>query len=377
MKSKILHKKNIGLPPGTPIYVGNKPASAMDISVLTFNPASAEMREAAAIDELPVRKKNSIMWININGLKDIDSIKELARIYNIHSLTIEDILNTEQQPKAETFENYRFVSFKSMQQEKSFHHNTNKQKRFFQLRFEKEKKQSDTIDEFNIDQISMIIMKNTLITFQEIPGDPFDGIRKRVLENTGQIRRMGTDYLAYSLLDAVVDDYYLILAHLEDDIEGFEERAVKTGEDTFIAELQDTKKYLFQIKRLMLPLRDILITMSRQNNSPANDELKPFLQDLQENLNNAIEVVENYRDWISNIMDVNFSVLSYQMNKVMKMLAIVSSIFIPLTFIAGIYGMNFDFMPELSKPWGYPVVLCGMGFIAAIMVIIFKIRRWF
>jgi len=207
--------------------------------------------------------------------------------------------------------------------------------------------------------------------------NPFDGIRKRILENAGQLRKMGTDYLAYSIIDAVVDEYYLTLAHLEDDIENFEDRAVKTSDDTFITEIQDTKKYLFQIKRAMLPLRDNLMLISRQNIALMGAELKPFFQDLQENLNNAIESVENYRDWLSNIMEVNLSVVSYQMNKVMKILAIVSAIFIPLTFIVGVYGMNFEFMPELTHPWGYPIVLGCMGIIAVTMVIFFKIRHWF
>ena len=167
------------------------------------------------------------------------------------------------------------------------------------------------------------------------------------------------------------------MAHLEDDIENFEERAVITSNDTFIAEIQDTKKYLFQIKRAMFPLRDNLVTISRQSMPLTNDELKPFLQDLRENLTNAIETVEHYREWLSNIMDVNLSVLSYQLNKIMKILAVISAIFIPLTFIAGVYGMNFTFMPELSHSWGYPAVLGFMGFIALSMVIFFKIRRWF
>ena len=197
------------------------------------------------------------------------------------------------------------------------------------------------------------------------------------MENTGQIRSMGTDYITYSMIDAVVDEYNLTLSKLEDDIENFEDRAAKTSDDTFISEIQDTKKNLFQIKRTMLPLRDNLVIITRQNMPVFNNDLKPFLQDLQENLGNAIETVENYRDWLSNIMEVNLSVLSYQMNKVMKILAIVSAIFIPLTFIAGVYGMNFEYMPELGQRWAYPIVLGCMGFIALMMALFFKKRHWF
>ena len=376
MKSIFLNKKNIGLPPGTPVYVGDRPAAAMDISTLTFDSSSAEIHNISSVDELTSCKDDAIMWINVNGLKDIDAIKKLAQNYNIHPLTVEDILNTEQQPKIETFDNYSFISFKSIQREKKFRH-TKKTKKWSLQIVHRSAKDDESPDEFIIDQISMIIMKNVLITFQEMAGDPFNGIRKRILENSGQIRSMGTDYLAYSLIDAVVDEYFLALDHLEDDIENFEDRAVKTSDDNFIAEIQDTKKYLLQIKRAMLPLRNNLIIMSRKNILLSSDELKPFLQDLRENLNHAIEIVENYRDWLSNIMDVNLSVLSYQLNKVMKILAIVSAIFIPLTFIAGIYGMNFENMPELSYPWAYPAVLSLMGLVAFTMVAFFKIRHWF
>jgi len=232
-----------------------------------------------------------------------------------------------------------------------------------------------------IEHISIIIMKNVLITIQEIPGDSFGDIRKRILGNIGRIRKMGTDYLAYSLVDTVVDEYFITLAHFEDDIEDLEDRATKTDNDTFISEIQDTKKYIFQIKRAMLPLRENLMIISRQDMLSVNEELKPFLQDLRENLSNAIVSVETYREWLTNIMDVNLSVLSYQLNKVMKILAVISAIFIPLTFpltfIAGIYGMNFEFMPELGQPLGYPMVLGFMGTIALSMVILFKTRKWF
>ena len=349
----------------------------MDISVITFDSNSAEIKSETSINEIPPCQDDKTMWLNINGLQDIESITKLARQFGIHPLTIEDIFNTKQQPKVERFENYTFISFKSIQQEKSFHDIQNKSVKKFKFLPKKKKRTLEDRAEFSIDQISMIVMKNLLITMQEIQGDPFYGIRKRILENAGQIRKMGTDYLAYSLIDAVVDDYYLTITHLQEDIENFEDRAVKTTDETFTIEIQDTKKYLFQIKQAMTPLRDNLATISRQKMLLLNDDLKPFLQDLEENLNNAVQMVENCRDWLSNIMQVNLSVLSYQMNKVMKMLAIVSSIFIPLTFIAGVYGMNFQFMPELGQPLGYPVVLGCMGVIAVIMVIIFKIRHWF
>jgi magnesium transporter len=220
-------------------------------------------------------------------------------------------------------------------------------------------------------------MKNVLVTFQETAGTSFDGVRRKIMEGVGEIRKMGIDYLAYAIIDAVVDEYFLTLIHLDEDIENFEERATKTSDDGFIGELQDTKKYLLQIRRAISPLRDNILIFVRHDRFFQTEELKPFLQDLDEHLSHAITMVENYREWLTNIMDVNLSVLSHQMNRVMKVLAIISTIFIPLTFIAGVYGMNFDFMPELRHQLGYPIALGGMGMIAVTMILIFKIHRWF
>jgi magnesium transporter len=220
-------------------------------------------------------------------------------------------------------------------------------------------------------------MKNTLITFQEMPGGSFNDLRKKILENIGEIRKSGTDYLTYVILDAIVDEYFLTINHLEEDIEDFEDRSAKTNDETFIDEIQDTKKYLLQIKRAISPLRDCLNKITRQENFFQTEKLKPFLQDLSEHINHALITVENYREWLSNIMEVNLSVVSYQTNKVMKVLTVISTIFIPLTFIAGIYGMNFEHMPELRYELAYFIVLGFMGLVAIVMLIYFKIHRWF
>ena len=339
--------------------------TAPDITLFTYDQSSAKRYNALSIDDLPRQKqKKTINWINVVGVEDSESIRKITEIYNIHPLTLEDVLDTTQQPKVESFDNYSFISLKAIRLNAEFKH-------------QQKRKQDDYVEEFLMEQISIIKMKNIIITFQEIPSDPFDSIRKRILENIGQIRKTGTDYLSYLLIDAIVDEYYLTLAHLEEDIENYEDRAVKTNDDSFFMEIQETKRFLLQIKHAMLPQREILMILSRRDILIMGEELKPFLQDLRENLNNAIATIENYREWLTNVLDVNLSFLSHQMNKVMKILAIISSIFIPLTFIAGIYGMNFKFMPELDNQLAYPIVLCCMGVIALLMVLFFKIRRWF
>lgn len=376
MQGMIINEENTGLPPGAAVYVGDTPALKMNISFISYSSSFAERGSVSAIDELSRCKNNGIMWISVNGLKDIDSIKQLAKMFGIHSLTVEDILNTEQQPKTETFENYRFISFKSIRYEKKTILPQDDRKRFFKLSRKKKEVQPHYTEDLVIDQISIVFTENLVITFQEREEDPFDGIRKRILENIGLLRSSGTDYLAYALIDAVVDKYYLVLAHIEDSIEEFEDRAVQPKDDSFITEIQEAKKFLYRVRRVLLPLRDNLMNIYRRNPSMPTPKLTPFLQDLHENINNAIDTVDTYREWLSNITEVNLTSLDYQLNKVMKVLTIISSIFIPLTFIAGIYGMNFQNMPELSISWAYPAVLILMLIIAIGMIIYMKLHHW-
>ena len=346
------------------------------ISVLNYDSTNAQMKHLSNVDELQQFKNDSgITWINVDGLENAELIYRLGELYNIHPLSIEDILHTGQQPKVEMFENYGFLSVKTIQLEKNLHPQTEKKKKPF-LFFGK-KEQDNDVDEFIIDQVSIILMEKVLITFQEIPGDSFADVRRRILDGVGNVRKMGTEYLAYAIIDSIVDEYSFTLNHLEDEIENFEERATKTSDDKFIEEIQETKKSLLLLKRAIAPLKENITTIIHHGIFIKTDELKPFFHDLGENLNNAIITVENHREWLSNIMDVNLSVLSHQMNKVMKVLAIISTIFIPLTFIAGIYGMNFEFMPELEIKMAYPIVLSCMGIIAFIMIVFFKIRKWF
>jgi magnesium transporter len=364
---KKMAASNTNLPAVDAVYVGDRTAVDMEASIISYDAQSARMDHVSAIDELSRYQDDSkISWINISGLKDIDAIKKMGQMYHIHPLSIEDVLDTEQQPKVEFFDEYLFLSIKTIQREKNFRHY-----------HDKKAKREHEVDEFLIDQISMVVMNKVLITFQEIPGDSFNKVRKQILDASGSFRKMGTDYLVYALIDAIVDEYFLTINHLEDDIENFEDRAPKTNDYKFIEEIQDTKKYLLKIKRAVSPLKVNLQTIERRGQFLQTDALKPFLHDLTENLNNAAATIDHYHEWLSNIMAVNLSVLSHQMNGVMKVLAIISTIFIPLTFIAGIYGMNFENMPELKWAFGYPLVLGCMGTIALVMVIFFKMRRWF
>jgi magnesium transporter len=229
---------------------------------------------------------------------------------------------------------------------------------------------------FTFDQISLVLTANTVITFQETAGDSFDGVRRRILNNLGRIRKLGADYLAYSLMDSVVDRYFLVLDTLGASIEDFEERAVDDKDTVFITDLQETKQRLHHARRVIWPLRESLSLLIRTESMFIKDGLGPFLKDLQDNVIQAAETVESYREAISGIMEVHLSAASNRLNKVMKVLTIISTIFIPLTFIAGVYGMNFTHMPELASPYGYPVVWGLMILVALGMIAFFKSRDW-
>jgi len=364
-----------------PVYAGDIPASEMKLSYINYNSDSVDTKDISSIDEIMQLKDDSkMLWINVSGLKDVESIKRLGELLEIHPLTIEDILQTEQQAKMEVFEKYRFLLVKTIIQKKNTFYRLNAEKKNFILPFGKDRHFAaahEKIDELVITQVGIIIMKNILLTFQELSRGAFEGIRRKIIENAGEIRKMESDYLAYLIIDKIVDEYFNSISHLEEHIENLEERATRTSDDTYIEEIQETKKYILLVKKAILPLKNNLLLISRQESFFQTGEIKPFLQDLIENLDHAVAQIEHYREWLSNIMEVNLSVLSYQLNKVMKVLAMISAIFIPLSFIAGIYGMNFENMPELSTSFGYFIVLGIMFLVAAIMIAFFKVRRWF
>ncbi|MDR3343661.1 MAG: magnesium/cobalt transporter CorA [Treponema sp.] len=299
---------------------------------------------------LRYRNSGGLTWINITDLKDVVVMSQLAEVFGIHPLTVEDILDPKQRPKVEEFDRYLFITFKSVSQ------------------------RPEGDPEF--DQISLILTHDTVITFQHIPGDSFDGIRRRILENIGRIRKMGADYLAYVLMDAVVDGYFLVLDSLGAGLDDFEERALDEHDSALIPDVQQVKQNLLRLRRIIWPLRESLTLLLRLDSDLINPELEPFLKDLHDNVIQAAETLETYRELLAGVMEVSLSSMSNSMNKVMKVLTIISTIFIPLTFIAGVYGMNFTHMPELDSPYAYPITWGIMVVIAAGMLFYFKRRHW-
>jgi magnesium transporter len=308
---------------------------------------------AVAVEKLPEWKNpGGVTWIAVDGTGEAAAIHALADMYKIHALTVEDILNTEQRPKVEEFENYVFICLKAIK--------------------------LDTAGDIVLEQVSLVIGENTVLSFHTgDSGDPFEQIRRRISGNSGRTRRAGTDYLAWALMDSVVDEYFSVLEKLGSVLEDFEDRAVDEGDRAFTGDLQQTKRKLLRVRRAIWPLRESLSLIIRLDNPLLGSELAPFFRDLYENLMQAAETLEVYRELVSGLMEVNLNAVSNRMNKVMKVLTVISTVFIPLTFIAGVYGMNFRFMPELEMRYAYPVTWGVMAAIAGGMLIVFKKKDWF
>ncbi|MDR2478781.1 MAG: magnesium/cobalt transporter CorA [Treponema sp.] len=321
----------------------------MLLSLIGYDPAGAWTKSASDVDEL-LKWKNpaGITWINMECFDSPETINRLAEIFKIHPLTVEDVLETSQRPKTEEFDDYLFITLKA----------------------------ANPSEGLDFEHMSLVITNDTVLTFQEKPGDFFDGVRKRILNNAGRIRRMGAEYLAYAIIDAVVDEYFIILDTLGSEIEDFEDRAVDEKDDTFIRDIQKIKQKLLMVRRVVWPLRESLSLLMHLESKRIGDEMDPFLKDLYDHVIQAVETVETYRELVAGVMEVNLTAGSNRLNKVMKVLTIISTIFIPLTFIAGVYGMNFRFMPELEMTLGYPVVMGIMAAIAVGMLIFFKSRKW-
>lgn len=342
-----------GLAPGTLVHVGEKKAEKVVIRVLAYNSEKLIEKELETIEEcLEFKGQPDIyLWINVDGLDRVDIIEKLGGYFNIHPLTLEDVLNTGQRPKTEDYDSYIYTVLKMIL-----------------LDTEKE--------EILIDQISIIIGFNYLLSFQERQGDVFDPVRERFENPASRLRKSGVDYLAYSLIDSVVDNYFLILEHFGDEIEYLEEGLVLQPRPETLMTIQKYKRDMITLRKAVWPLRELINGLQRVESDLITESTSIYLRDVYDHTIQVIDSVEELRDILSSMVDIYLSSVSYRMNDVMKVLTVIATIFIPLTFIAGVYGMNFENMPELKWRWGYPVVMLGMTFVGVSMFIYFKKRRW-
>jgi magnesium transporter len=342
--------QNIGAPPGTMIYNGEETDSRVKITLIEFNETEFFEQDFYDLSEcLDHVKDNMIKWINVEGVHNIPLIEKIGKRYDLHPLTLEDIVQIDQRPKFEEYDHYILSIMKMILYEEAVH----------------------------AEQLSIVLLKNTVISFQEPSGgDAFTIIRERLRQCKGRVRKLGADYLFYALMDAVVDCYFNALEKIGDKIEKIEEEIINHPKRQSLIELYNLKREVIYLRKQVWPLRDMLSNLLRSESEFITANTQLFFRDLQDHTTRVIDTVETYRDLLSGIMDIYLSTNSNKMNEVMKVLTIMSSIFIPVTFIAGVYGMNFEFMPELKSPYGYATVLLAMAGVIAGMVFYFKKKRW-
>jgi magnesium transporter len=345
--------KKTGLPPGTPVFIGDKKIETAKVSILDYDETQVQERELKTISEcVPFKETPTVTWINVDGVHDVGFIQELGEIFGLHPLIIEDIVNTQQRPKMEESGNYVYVVLKM-------------------LYLDNEKKETQ------VEQVSVVFGKNFVISFQEREGDIFESIRERIRNGKGRVRKMGADYLAYALIDAVVDHYFIILENDGEKIEVLEDKVVSNPESATLQEIHRLKREMIFLRRSVWPLRELVNSMERIESPLIQKTTRIYLRDVYDHTIQVIDTLETYRDMLSGMHDTYLSSISNRMNEVMKVLTIIATIFIPLTFIAGIYGMNFEFMPELKRRWAYFGVWGVILVIALVMVAYFKRKKWF
>jgi len=342
----------VGLPPGTLVHIGEKRTEKVKITIIDYDETHFQEKEVETIEEcFPFKDKPTVTWINIDGLHEVEIIEKIGKHFEIHPLVLEDILNTGQQPKMEDLEQYVIVILKM-------------------LLYDEETK------EIKPEQVSLILGPNFVITFQEREGDVFDPIRDRLRKAKGRITKMKADYLAYSLIDTIVDHYYVVLEKLGEWIEGLEEELVTNPTHETLQTIHTLKRELIFLRRSVWPLREAVISLERGESALIHESTGIYLRDVYDHTIQVIDTIETFRDMVSGMLDVYLSSLSNRMNEVMKVLTIIATIFIPLTFVAGIYGMNFKYIPELEFHWGYAASLILMGIIALVMLLYFRNKRW-
>jgi len=351
---KLIQKRSrkIGLPPGTIVHVGEKKVNKAKIAIIDYDEAHFQEKEAKNVEEcFPFKDKPTITWINIDGVHQVDIIEKIGKHFDLHPLVLEDIVNTGQRPKMEDFVDYIFIVLKM-------------------LYYDEKKK------EINTEQVSLILGSNFVISFQESEGDIFDPIRERIRSDRGRIRKMGADYLAYALIDEAVDNYFMILEKLGERIEDIEDELVTNPTPETLHTIHNLKREMILLRKSVWPLREVISRLERWESSLIQKSTGIYLRDVYDHTIQVIDAIETFRDMLSGMLDIYLSSISNRMNEVMKVLTIIATIFIPLTLIAGIYGMNFKYMPELEQPWGYPVVFFIMFSVGIIMVIYFRKKKW-
>jgi magnesium transporter len=346
-------EENRGLAPGSLVFIGEKKTEALRVRLFEYDDqtlAEETLHEVGRVRGLT--DTDTIKWINVDGLHDTEAIREIGEEFGLHPLLLEDVLNTGQRPKLEEFEDTLFVVVKM-------------------LRYD------EAAEMIIAEQLSIVVGPSFVLTFQEQPGDVFEPVRERLRNRKGRIRASGSDYLAYALLDSVVDNYIYIIGRIGEEVEELEGEVLESVDPELIAEIGRLKREMSFLRKAVRPAREAILKLSKLDSDLIQDNTSPFLKDLLDISSQAAEAIETYREMLSDELNIYNSAMSHRMNDIMKVLTIFAAIFIPLTFIAGIYGTNFEYLPELHYRYGYFVLWGVMIGVAAAMLYFFKKKGWF
>jgi magnesium transporter len=345
--------KKAGLPPGTVVFVGEQKVEEIRITLIDYDENQYNEREIENIeDSFPYKDTPSISWINIDGVHQVDVIEKLGDYFVLHPLLQEDVVNTHQRPKFDEFDDHLFIVL-----------------RMFAF--------NEVDNELEAEQISFIVGANFVISFQERQGDVFEQVRERLRNGKGRIRKKGSDYLAYCLIDAIVDSYYTILETLGEHIESLQEELVSEPKREDLQIIQDLKREMLFIRKSVWPLREVIGGLIRSESTLIKKDVLVYIRDVYDHVIQAIDTIETYRDMLSSMLDIYLSSVGNRMNEVMKVLTIIATIFIPMTFLAGVYGMNFKYMPELAWRYAYPIFWLFLVSLFILMLMWFKKKKWF
>jgi len=344
--------KTIGLPPGTLVHIGEKTRETTLMTLISYDEETFEKRslDIKGLKELKVDGMG-ITWLNVVGLSDINVLETIGTVFGLHPLILEDILDTGQRPKIDVNEDYLFISAKM-------------------LFYDKES------GELDIEQVSIILGKNYVITITEKNTSVFDPVIKRLQQGMSRFRKLGADYLAYSLLDIVVDNYFAVLENFGERVELVEDGMMAGNDKQTLKTIHNLKRQLLLLQKAVWPLREVLSFLERGESYLVEKTTDIYIRDLYDHVIQVMDTTETLRDILSSMLEVYLSSSSNKMNEIMKVLTIISTVFMPLSFITGVYGMNIRYMPELEWPLMYPVIWGVMVSISVAMLIYFKKKKW-
>jgi len=346
-------ERKVGLPPGSVVFVGEERTEPIQFRVLEYGPDHLLETEEEGLDEvLKYRDTTPVTWINVSGVHDESVVRTIGDHFHVHPLIQEDIAHTGQRPKLDPQENYLYLVVKML---------------YFD---------EDRGGELRAEQVSLLVGERNLISFQEDPGDVFDPVRKRIRNGRGQIQDRGPDYLAYAILDVIVDHYFVVLEELGIRTEEMEDEITGETPQDIEDDIHDLRRDLIYMRRMTWPMRELLYQLERLDSPFWADNNQPYVRDTYDHVVQVLDLVEALRDTASGLHDLHMTSISNRMNEIMKVLTIIGTIFIPLTFVAGIYGMNFEYMPELGWRWAYPTVWVLMIALAGALLLYFRRREW-